>query len=704
MWNPNFPKKNRDVWEVLFVPEQTSWGGDEGVYNAKTEALDVLFIGHKTFPSIGISIMREYIQWNRLMGVEDFRLDSAGKAKAFLEARVNASKDRYRDRKSQVEDVASGSGGAAGGGTLLEECAVYSFRVAVTHLDGLARWQGYIYPLLKTEEIKVLQQGLLKAQANARAAVRDYAATSRFITKRLTIDDRNGIVTGWWTGEAAVMAAKTASGREWAQVRGLLICNLQRSLGRRGADLRSIRLAMLFPHTLPLSAESPVQTCYVLGASLRHVKECHENIEHLLGWARTRDRWECPLGALATYLVYINDIAGSSLIHAVLHNAWHDIMLIQSKDMPTDKPICYTTHNLICHAGMDSAGVVNKTAVTHLDRNTVGCELIEKGVGVNDTGLYQGWYHDTGADIYLRGAFKTDPMLVAHGWDGGRSGYDCWWEESLDIPQVLLDVVFPGLDEALEEVALTPNKKDMSAVQFLKSLQLLRRVYITDAILKQEIYPDFPAYKRHPLFDRPPPAIHTTWATYKAMESSRIAEAPIASRAARQTWVVEAIKATLGEMGGISLATTVATGGGHGRQLQVDMTPPAKEERIPDIREPDDLYSFYGEWTASCRDYFRDHPRPGWDKQFGASARAHKVRFSHIRPYVTYLDSIDPMKVRGVIDKLEKIRQDHGVTPSSFIKYCFYALVHGVCASKPPPILPDALRADMAIVGIPSIQ
>ena len=688
MWKPKFPKKNQDVWEALFVPAQTCWASEVDVYGAKTDALDVLFIGHKTFPSVGISIMREYITWALAIHEEDFKISSPRKAKAFLEARVNGSKARFKERRGGGE---GGEGSSSSGGTLLEECAVYSFRVAVTHLDAVARWQGYIYPLLKMEEVRVLQESLLKAQAKARASVRDYAATSRFITKRLTIEDKTAIVTGWWTGEAADIAAKTASGREWAQVRGLLICNLQRSLGRRGADLRSIRLAMLFPHTLPLSAESPVQTCAVIGASLRHVKECHENIEHLLGWARTRDRWECPLGALAAYLVYVNDIAGSNIIHAVLSGLWHDIMLIQSKDMPTDRPICYTTHNLICHAGMDSAGVVNKSAVTHLERNTVGCELIEKGVGINDTGLYQGWYHDTGADIYLRGAFKTDPMLIAHGWDGGRTGYECWWEEALDIPQILLDVVFPGLDEALDEVT-SSNTKDMSAIQFLKSLQFLRRVYITDAILKQEAYPQFPAYKRHPLFDRPPPSLHTAWAEYKALETSRIAAAPTIARTSRQTWIIDAIKETLGDVQVQKQA-----------QLQVDMTPPAKEERIPDIKEPDDLYLFYGDWTSNCRDYFKNHPRPGWDKQFGNNARAHKVRFCHIKPYVSYLDSIDPIKVRGVIDKLDGIRKEHGVTPSSFIKYCFYALSHGVCASKPPPILPDALRAQMIAIGLCTI-
>jgi len=156
------------------------------------------------------------------------------------------------------------------------------------------------------------------------------------------------------------------------------------------------------------------------------------------------------------------------------------MMLVLGKD--NTQPISYHTHNHACHSGMNAANVDGKTASTHLDRNTVGCELIEKGVGVNDTGLYLGWYRSTGADYYMRGAFKTEPMLIAHGWEG-RKGFECWWENGdQELPTLLEDAIFPGLN-ALYEKSLQCN--DRSAIEFLKSLQLLRRIFLEDAVEKQ---------------------------------------------------------------------------------------------------------------------------------------------------------------------------------------------------------------------------
>lgn len=683
-WAPTFPNKNKDIWKIIFVPSQTSWESDTHCYPLKEESLSVLFIGHRTFSSIGISIIREYVGWCDNNGhALDYRICSPTKARMFLTARIAASRTRWKEDKEKGHKRSS----------LIEECAVYSFRVAITHLEAVARWQGYIYPLLEMEEICVLQESLLKAQAAARAATRDYAASSRFLTKRLTVDERANIVMSWWTGEGAEVAAKTAGGREWAQVRGLMLCCLQRVLGRRGADLRSIRLSMLFTHALPKT--EPIKTCRVIGASLRHVKECHENVEHLLGWARAKNRWECPLGALAAYLVYINDIAGENIIETLREcirtkdTSWHNIMLIQCKGTPNDASISYSTHNHICHAGIRAANVSDKSAVTHLDRTTVGCELIERGVSIQDTGMYQGWYHNVAADCYLRGAFKTEPMLIAHGWDEGRKGYECWWEESSVPPPHVESVVFPGLNSLDDELKdYGTHEGDKSIIQFIKCLKLLRTIYIADAIIKQERFPSFPAYDRHPLFDRPHAALHTEWIEYKKMESLRIRLRPLEVAREKQQWIVDAVKEAFGND---HMPSTTAS-------VSLELTPPSEggiDTKIPDIKEPDSLYTSYADWVARCRTYFQRTTRPPWDKQYGNLARATKVRYCHVRPYFEYLDSIPPERVRHVIDKLDAIRKKHNVKPNVFIKYCFYSLKHGVCPSKPPAIMPNILRCDM---------
>lgn len=84
---------------------------------------------------------------------------------------------------------------------------------------------------------------------------------------------------------------------------------------RRGQDIRSTKMAQLQLGVLP--AVGP-EKCYVVGASLREVKERINNMETLVGWMRFRDREQCPVGALACYLVYLIDMQGVPILKQML--------------------------------------------------------------------------------------------------------------------------------------------------------------------------------------------------------------------------------------------------------------------------------------------------------------------------------------------------------------------------------------------------
>lgn len=60
------------------------------------------------------------------------------------------------------------------------------------------------------------------------------------------------------------------------------------------------------------------QSCYVVGASLREVKERITNMETLVGWMRFKDRTQCPIGALACYMVYLVDMQGVPILKQML--------------------------------------------------------------------------------------------------------------------------------------------------------------------------------------------------------------------------------------------------------------------------------------------------------------------------------------------------------------------------------------------------
>jgi Centromere DNA-binding protein complex CBF3 subunit, domain 2 len=707
MWvPPQFPKKHGTVWERVFHPSVANWHDDTTIYAHKCEAVNVLFIKHRTFPSIGIGILEEFVNWCEENG-HTAHVHPPSKVVLFLETYIAAAKSRWQDAQAERPRT-----------TLVEECAVYSFRGAITHLDDVAQWQGHTESLLKTEELRVLQTKLLQDQARARAEVRDYAGSSRFMTKRLTQNERADLSTSWWNGEAATHAAKTASGREWAQVRGLLMTNLQRSLGRRGQDIRNIRLAMFFTHILPNT--KPVTSCPVIGASLRHVKECHENLEHLLGWMRSAQREECPLGALAVYLVYMNDIAGPSLISIIREcllnqdTSWHHHMLILGKDAKQqNQPISYTTHHVSCHAGLQAACIQNKTASTHLERNTVGCELIEQGMGIKDTGLYQGWYHDTAADVYLRGCFKTAPMLMAHGWKNGAGDYTCWWEDPDEsrIPTPLITAVFPGLDELItmaETQTLTQTQTcDRSVLPFLRTLKLLRRIFLEDALCHQTKYSSFPAYARHPIFCYPSNTIQTAWYEWQQSEFARMLAAPRVHEEKENAKITQAVQDALTNALGALNSHLIVPQPALPIPPPPPMHAPFERAKIPDIRDPIDLYTCYDDWVRYYKPYFMNCSKPPWKEQFGATAHATKIRFCHLRPYFNYVDDASQrtgLSARAVIDRLDAIRKEKKVTAPVFIKYCIYALQHHVPANskKPPAIMPDDLRQALCRAELPT--
>lgn len=223
-----------NVWKRVFQPCHTEWSAEESCWPDKIDALAVLFLDNPHFIKSGVYVIREYMEWCDVSRGGNYKLDCVGKAKEFLEHRVERAKERwYDDCESGVKK-----------NNTVEECAMNSFRSAICHLDALAQWQGYSLDLLSQECIKVMRDRISRAQNTTRAAPRDYAASSRFLTKRLTQEEMEALTECWWNGSAAERIASTSSGRELAQVRGLLFHCLQKTIGRRGADIRNLRNAM----------------------------------------------------------------------------------------------------------------------------------------------------------------------------------------------------------------------------------------------------------------------------------------------------------------------------------------------------------------------------------------------------------------------------------------------------------------------------
>lgn len=681
------------ILRKLFHPEHTRWGDakDETVYRRKYEMFRICFLEHNSFRASGIHIVKEYMQWCDLFYTSCYLIDNIAKVRKYLEYRTKCAMERW-DGDTRT--------------SLREECAYNSFRSATPVLDAVAHWQGYTFQLLEEEEILSFRTMLLRDQWKARGHVRDYAGTSRFLCKRITEEESEALIESWWDGSASMCMAETVSGRERAQMRGFLLHCMQKSLGRRGADLRNIRISMMFRHKLP--NVKPVSDCHVIGISLRHVKECRENWEHLLGLVRGSNRWECAMGALALYMVWLIDIHGINIIYQISKDiddereipSWWSVMLFSTVDV--NEPISYTSHRGHTHAGFVATNSNQKTASTHIYRTEVACRLLENGQNIQDVGLFQGWYHDTSADRYLRASFKTTPMLIANGWEDGNQGFTCWWEcPSSDIPDVIKQAVMPGLDALAQKAHdhYINTKKDRSAVEVTRALQLLRDVYIIDALLKQERYPDFPAYARHPLFtSQRYHQAREAFADFKLAETRRIRERELSCYQKQSNDTVKMMKDVLEKYIEENMTSL-----GIGLSRVPIVKPLPDQVRIPEIKEPVDLYTCYIEWQR-IRNYFYEVTAPPWKKQFGDQATAIKLRYSRMRPFLMYLDKAGD-DARRFLHLLDEIRKEHDVSVPVFIKQCFYFMVYPPSAKSKtrPAILPDQLRKEMEEVGLPGV-
>jgi len=150
-----------------------------------------------------------------------------------------------------------------------------------------------------------------------------------------------------------------------------------------------------------------------------------------------------------------------------------------------------------------TAGVDGKSAITHIFRHTLTCELIEDAVSALTVKLFGRWAEGSAMKNYEPTSKKTEAMLSASGHDG-RDSFFCWWESPGNIPDELLRRVFIGLEECVELAASVKGKYgqngDDSAYTVCEVLLYLRKVFLEDAAFLRAQHPNFPAYRNHPVF------------------------------------------------------------------------------------------------------------------------------------------------------------------------------------------------------------
>lgn len=152
---------------------------------------------------------------------------------------------------------------------------------------------------------------VLKAELdNDRKAIaertRDHHALCRATKKRLTEEEHNRIRQTLWSA--------AASNNNFVAMRQLLGHCLLNAIGRRGEDLRAVQMSMLYMEHL---VEVKPADLFVIGATIYTPKERRDPVETLLSWVRARIREDCPIAAMAVYIVYLNDCGELPLLSII---------------------------------------------------------------------------------------------------------------------------------------------------------------------------------------------------------------------------------------------------------------------------------------------------------------------------------------------------------------------------------------------------
>jgi hypothetical protein len=576
--------------------------------------------------------------------------------------------------------------------TLFNKC-----RFIISTLERLAKWQGYIElskGLSRQGKVEIIYKDLLRS-SNAELLLEqvDYAGTSRRVTKRFTDDEKQRIINNLWDPIIKTYPHQI--------MRRLIQQLLPAADGRRGEDLREIKIAMLQTHYINTVKPAP---CHVVGASIRVVKERVFNKETLVGWARAKNRDNCPIGALACYLVWLIDIRGvplfdlmkQDLINLECNNKdtynpkWRQIYLLHGESYT--QPLSYSRHNNDVHDIFKAAGV-SKAATTHVHRTDLICRQTEAGVPHIESRIHQGFEHTTSTDIYLRGGFNISAMLPAVGWESNKSYY-CWWEsDGHNIPIQLQQAVFPQLN-AISRLAETLT--DVSAKEVCKLLHYLRKVYIEDAIYRQPLYPEFPAYQ-HPIFMNG--TLKNLFINYTTDETMNI----VARENEYKKKDADILTKITNQEQHIQLLSN------HIQSLTTSSPPPTKkqihleEPHLPLPSMPQivvDIRSLYDMYTNTWKDLFQKHlnyyKKCQWTKCFNKQdATINSKRWHMYKDFVCFIDNLCCIDKIKAFQVLESFANKHNLDHNKLVKKVFYHCVR-VCTVPDKDIgnLPELLYND----------
>lgn len=670
----------------------------------------------KSFKGSCFSDLAMWIEYCQTAHEGDLAVNSLEKVRAYIPFRVECAMDNRR--RCVVQRA------------LPEETASRAARFVQSRIGKLAELQGWFKAkeLTEHESISTMVESYRLQAVRARAEPRDFAGSSRVITKDINTDEDGALKQTFWSGVYS---------QHLASMRTYLLYMINSTAGRRGHELREMYMGMLLMRTV--EAIQPVKGNVVV-ASIRHMKNCYNNFEHIITWIRHVNVIDCPTGALANYMVYILDIAKHPLFDIMTEDLtrqinwakrgkqgdppkskWWGLRLAYSTDRQDGREPFYdeisdTTHLNGFNDALAANGITGKTAKTHLQRHKVLIDNTEKGVPLIESAKFQDWstMEVSGAiNAYLSTAVKSIPLLVSHGWKDVNH-YMCWRQtEEGEMDEQLLCQVLPRLDNIMKlaEDAYELSGLDLSAVEFCKVLKYLRRVVLEDAVYMKEEFKSFPTFQ-HPVFDT------VEWSVWKERAVERAEQVSEAHAAVNKDVDMQRVMSLMRNNAvrmekklEEAMAKVIVAAPATPSFAPTPPPPPPVADpvnRVPFIMENvASLRYMYKEWDSVLRPYFSQNGNPPWLATFGQTQQAQKTRYIKLENtclYIDYVATVHQKDPRKVVVSLEKVAKYVGQDHHKFVTQSMYGLIQwtGQSGKRAKTADEENLQTALMAEGLPA--
>ena len=292
------------------------------------------------------------------------------------------------------------------------------------------------------------------------------------------------------------------------------------------------------------------------------------------------------------------------------------------------------------------------------------------------------------------------------------------------------------------------NGGDASAVEVLRLVIHLRKVFLEDAIYRREKYPEFPAYK-HKVFNSP------LWSSYVTDEKKRVA-------AREQEWKQKdadlLFKVNELQQGQVDTATalqglhdklehiaqngiTLSSSGANEQSPNTSSGPSSgaipeegKQDILPLPPLPKvigDIREFYITWHNTCRHQYVAHKEKHrmfkWKDIYGKDFQVYKQRYYKAESFLAFLDELDdtsesssgtsshPVQAAGpsvsddvgfskavddALSVMEEFIEENDISPASLVTYVFRKMVKvDIVVDNNIRLYADALRGKLVAAG-----